>query len=106
MSGKRGATPSGAARTTASKQSKYGRAAHASGTRSLSFKEVDSNLLAAVAAAVTEDGAALLLARTSDGGAIVLQVLDGAEKPKWYAADLESLTENLRTILRASDEPE
>lgn len=55
------------------------------------------DLLEAVAA-VTADGAALLLSRTSDGGALVLQVWNGDGRHKLYPATVSELNEALRLI--------
>lgn len=50
--------------------------------------------LGAILNAVLDSGDAILMARTSDGGAIVLQLLDGGDKPKAYCVDQEQLDDN------------
>jgi hypothetical protein len=66
---------------------------------SLTWMDVGAEDLLAVVAHVTEDGAALLLAKTSDGGALMVQVLgNGPDKPKFYAASMAEVNE-LLTLL-------
>lgn len=55
-------------------------------------------------ASATEDGAAVLLSKTSDGGALHIQIWSGVDRPKFYAPDmatlnalLELLTETAKT---------
>lgn len=64
----------------------------------LTWADCSPTDLTAAAAAVTEDGAALLLSKTSDGGALLIQVLDGASKPKWYPASRQDLHEVLHLL--------
>lgn len=61
--------------------------------------DVEPKLWVAAVTACLEDGVALLVARTSDGGAIMLQVLDGNLKPKLYAADSDELAEALQLLV-------
>lgn len=55
------------------------------------------DLLAAVAS-VTEGGAALLLSKTSDGGALVIHLLVGTVRHKLYPASVAELNEALALI--------
>lgn len=71
------------------------------GTRkgSLSWSDCGAQDLLDAVAHVTEDGAALLLARTSDGGALMVQVLVGVgDRPKFYAASMAELNELLEAL--------
>lgn len=70
----------------------------------LTWMDVDPEDLRECLAAVTEDGAALLLARTSDGGALLVQVLGEKSKPKWYPASMAALTEVLTEITNRAKE--
>jgi hypothetical protein len=66
---------------------------------SLTWADCGAEDLLAAVAHVTEDGAALLLARTSDGGALMVQVLVGAgDRPKFYAASMAELNELLEAL--------
>lgn len=53
-------------------------------------------------AAVTADGSAVLLATTSDGGALVIQVLNGKGRHKLYPADDAELAEALSLVTRVA----
>lgn len=46
----------------------------------------------------TEDGAAVLLSKTSDGGALALQILSGSERYKYYLADSVEVDDLLRMM--------
>lgn len=63
----------------------------------VSWSEVDGRAIKAAICATTEAGAALVLASTSDGGALAVTLLDGPRRVKKYfnsAASAESwLTE-------------
>lgn len=58
---------------------------------SLTWMDCPSQELVEVAASVTEDGAALLLSKTSDGGALVLRVIVDRESVPFYAPDMAAL---------------
>lgn len=65
----------------------------------LSWADCGAEDLLAAVAHVTEDGAALLLSKTSDGGALMVQVLVGVgDKPKFYAASMQELNELLEAL--------
>lgn len=65
---------------------------------SLTWMDADPEDLRECIAAVTEDGAAILLSRTSDGGALMMQVLAEHSKPKWYPVTMQMLTETLMEV--------
>jgi hypothetical protein len=66
---------------------------------SLSWADCGPEDLVAAVAHVTEDGAAVLLSKTSDGGALMVQVLVGVgDRPKFYAASMMELNELLEAL--------
>lgn len=78
--------------------SKWGQVGKARNTDPISWSSCDARVLQAAVAAVTEDGAALLFSKTSDGGALALQILDGTSKYKHYLADSVALDDLLREL--------
>lgn len=64
----------------------------------VSFASADAELLQNAVDAVVEAGAALLLSRTSDGGALVLQVWATEARYKLYPATVTELDEALKLI--------
>lgn len=64
----------------------------------LTWGDVDPMKLKQAVAAATEDGAALLLARTSDAGALLIQVFTQKGKPKLYSSSVSELHEKLELI--------
>lgn len=85
--------------------SKYATAKLSSVKGGLTWLEADAAELLKVVAAVIEDGAAILLARTSDGGALVIRVVDDAGSHAWYPASPEALAADLREIGKAAVNP-
>lgn len=84
--------------------SKYAAMKRQASRRGVSWTDVPAVELVECVSALVEDGAAVLLSRTSDGGALVLRVLDQQESTPWYATNaaeinemLEILTEGART---------
>lgn len=66
---------------------------------SLSWADVGAEDLKEVVAHATEDGAAVLLAKTSDGGALLVQILVSRDRrPKFYAATMAELNEMLMKL--------
>lgn len=64
----------------------------------LTWEEAAPDLLKAAIAAATEDGAALLLSKTSDGGALCIQLLHGTSRSKLYPSSADELKEALQLI--------
>lgn len=64
----------------------------------IKWSSCDPRALQAAIVSATEDGAALLFSKTSDGGALALQVLSGTARYKYYAADTEDLDDLLRAM--------
>ena len=84
--------------------SKYQRTANKTGP--ITWAEVDGPTIKSAIHAITRDGAAVVFGRTSDGGALSLTLLDGAERiKKWpnSAADAETI---LLDWLEAASTPE
>lgn len=68
---------------------------------SLTWADCGADDLLAAVAHVTEEGAALLLAKTSDAGALMVQVLVGTgDRPKFYAASMAELNDLLDALAR------
>jgi len=64
------------------RNSKYGKA---TGTKAaIAWSEVDGPSIKNCIDAVTRDGCAIVFSRTSDGGALVLTLLDGPTRVKEY----------------------
>lgn len=64
----------------------------------VSYAECDNQLLRDTVVAITENGAAVLLGRTSDGGAFTVQVYDGNDKISEYPHTVEELEAVLRWL--------
>lgn len=62
--------------------------------------DADAEMLRAAIASATEDGAGLLLSKTSDGGALSIYVLTGGATHKLYPASVEELNEALQLIVK------
>lgn len=83
------------------KANKWTRAMLGSRQANLTWDDVGAEDLKAALVHVTEDGAALLLAKTSDGGALMVQVLVGVgQNPKFYAASMAELNMLLEELSR------
>lgn len=67
--------------------------------------DADSDDLRDTVASVTEDGAAVLLAKTSDGGALVLRVIADRESVPFYAPDMASLTQMMSDVRDLNAKP-
>lgn len=65
------------------------------------WSKVDVELLVAAIVSVTGEGAALLLSRTRDGGALCLTLCDGDDRLKLYASTREEMNDHLRGIADA-----
>lgn len=70
------------------KPSKYAAVGRASNGGAVSYGGVDGNVLRDCLEAVTGDGDAILFGKTSDGGALSVQVLSGGVATKFYPADV------------------
>lgn len=66
------------------------------------WSNADAALLKAAVVAATEDGAGLLLSKTSDGGALTLYVLDNGSTHKLHPATADELTEGLQLVIEIS----
>lgn len=64
----------------------------------ISWRSADARALQDAIVAVTEDGAAVLFSKTSDGGALALQILAGTERYKYYLADSIEIDDLLREM--------
>lgn len=65
--------------------SKYARLSEGNATGAVSWAEVNGPALKNALVAVTEDGCALILGKTSDGGALSLTLLGpGAPVKRWF----------------------
>lgn len=70
----------------------------------VTWKDAGAEDLLEAVAAVTGDGAALLLSVTSDGGALVIQVLSSTGRHKLYPASVAEINEALRLITEIAAE--
>lgn len=79
----------------------YAALSSASVDRSVSYGQIDGNTLRECVARVTERGDAILFGRTSDGGALSIQVLTGGKAEKFYVSDASELMELVTGIIEA-----
>lgn len=71
------------------------------GTQSLhavTWADADVEMLRRAVMAVVEDGGAIILGRTSDGGALMVQILHGQGRVKIYPASQDELDTALMEI--------
>jgi len=73
---------------------------NASGEWRVSYGGSDPRLLHLVIASVVDNGDALVFGRTRDGGAVVLTILSGDDKHKFYSTNNAELADNLNMIRR------
>lgn len=66
---------------------------------SLTWNDCPEEELRDMVANVTEDGAAILLAKTSDGGALVVRCIVDKESVPFYAPDMAALNLLLREVV-------
>jgi len=65
--------------------SKYARLSEDAPSNHVSWEEVDGRLIKAALTAISEDGCALILGKTSDGGALSLTLLGpGTPVKRWF----------------------
>lgn len=76
---------SGQSRTNSSGGGKYGAMRHSTSTTAFGMTECGTVALEAIDQ-VIDDGDAIILSRTSDGGAIAVTILTGNERVKEYAS--------------------
>ena len=79
----------------------YAALSSASVDRSVSYGQIDGNTLRECVVRVTERGDAILFGRTSDGGALSIQVLTGGKAEKFYVSDASELMELITGIIEA-----
>lgn len=75
----------------------------ASAGRSVSYGQVSGDLLSRCVERVTNRGDALLLGRTTDGGALSIHVLSDGVVNKFYVSDASELMELLEGLIAAVD---
>jgi hypothetical protein len=78
--------------------SKWGRVGPTKDRDPIHWSSCDARVLQAAIVAATEDGAAVLLSKTSDGGALALQILSGSARYKYYASNTVELDDLLREM--------
>lgn len=66
----------------------------------VSYGGVGGDVLRDAVQSVTSNGDAILFGRTSDGGALTVQVLSGGKSVKWYPGDISELYELLEGLTR------
>jgi hypothetical protein len=67
----------------------------------VSYSQIDGNTLRDCVDRVTKRGDAILFGRTSDGGALSIQVLTGGKAEKFYVSDGSELMELITGIIDA-----
>jgi hypothetical protein len=79
----------------------YAALSSASVDRSVSYSQIEGATLRECVTRVTERGDAILFGRTSDGGALSIQVLTGGKAEKFYVSDASELMELITGIIDA-----
>jgi len=79
----------------------YAALSSASVDRSVSYSQIEGSALRECITRVTERGDAILFGRTSDGGALSIQVLTGGKAEKFYVSDGSELIELITGIIDA-----
>lgn len=69
----------------------------------LTWSDANGETLLAAIASVTAEGAALLLGKTSDGGALMIRIIDNDVSTPFYPADLPSLNDVLMALVGAAN---
>jgi hypothetical protein len=72
---------------------RYQQFASATRSQGVSIRQVDSETLQRAVATVVDSGDAILIGRTSDGGALSVRVLSGGATTCWYPTDASELLE-------------
>lgn len=62
------------------------------------FGRVESVLLLGTVSSILDSGDALLIGLTRDGGTVVITVISGDERQKWYARSYSELNDHLTEI--------
>lgn len=78
--------------------SKYARLSEDAPTGHVSWEEVDGRVVKAALTAVTEDGCALILGKTQDGGALSITLLGPGKPVKRWPATAASAESFLREL--------
>lgn len=84
------------------KTGKYGKLGASQAKGEIAWKDVDGPSIKRCIAAVTSTGDAITFGRTSDGGALAVTILSGAERHKLYASQVEEAEDMLRSIEEAA----
>lgn len=69
------------------------------GDNGVSFGQVDGSVLRDCVERVTANGDAILFGRTTDGGALSIQILSSGETSKFYVTDVSELFELLEGLI-------
>lgn len=72
------------------------------GSGRITWNDCDPQSLLDAVAAATEDGAAVLLSKTSDGGALVVRILTDQGSTPFYPASAAALSEVLAMIVEVA----
>ena len=67
--------------------------------KTVEWDSIPNQLLRDAICAVTGRGAAIMLSRTSDGGALSITVLDGGERIKEYPRDSDECEQTLKWLV-------
>ncbi len=83
------------------KASVYAALGSANVDRTVSYGQIEGATLRECVTRVTERGDAILFGRTSDGGALSIQILTGGKAEKFYVSDASELMELITGIIEA-----
>lgn len=78
--------------------SRYAALSRSTSGEPVSYRGVDGALLRKAVDGVTSNGDAILFGRTSDGGALCVQVISNGQSTKWYPNDASLLYELLEGL--------
>lgn len=81
------------------KESRYEKRPRGSSNSSIRWVDADASSLHDAVCAVTDNGEAIILSRTSDGGALSITIISGSDKHRWYPNSVAMIEEDLAEIL-------
>ena len=88
-----------------SKLAKYAKLSSRYNPNAVKWEEADASWLLDAVNAVAEEGGALILGKTRDGGALAITLLYEGAKTPFYANDRKSLYDVLKELAEVSSAP-
>lgn len=88
--------------TTQAKPNRYAKLAAKRTTSTITWAQVDGPTIKRAIDAITSCGDAITFGRTSDGGALSITILSGADRPKFYASEVDEAVDMLAAAIEAT----